>query len=588
MADTIAELVAKITVDSAGLKSGLSKASQAMQKFKTAGKVLTGVGAGITGSFAAVTMKWAEAGDEVQKMALRTGFGTEALSELRHAAQLSGAELTDLEKASRTLSGAIIDAGEGMTTYVRALERIGLTYDELAGLTPEDQFMKVMEALAEVEDETTKAATAADLFGRSGTRLLPLLSSGADGLDRMRQEAHDLGIVFDQEAANKAAAFQDSLTKLKGAVAGVGAGIAETLAPIITDLAGKIIEIVGKIKDWMQAHPGLAKTITIVVGVVGGLMAVLGPLLIMLPMIASAFSALLGPIGLVIAAVVGVATVVGLIIANWSKIVDFFKNLWEKIVGFFKENWDKILAILFPPIGIAVLIARNWDKIVDFFKDLWAKVTDVFKGWVENIKDFFSKLNPWNWIKEKWEELRQGIKGILGKIFGHSDVEEWTAGLKNYLKNIDLTAEGESMFTTFGNGVKTSLDEIASSIVTRLTGLKQKIAATEHGTAAWLEAVLSFHRTRRDIAMEIAERTGVTITEALRGLQGSYQFGGTIPGPIGKPQLVMAHGGETILPIERELAEQKVNIFVELDGRTIAKVVGQPLVEEIRLKTGIK
>ncbi|GAH92462.1 unnamed protein product, partial [marine sediment metagenome] len=31
----------------------------------------------------------------------------------------------------------------------------------------------------------------------------------------------------------------------------------------------------------------------------------------------------------------------------------------------------------------------------------------------------------------------------------------------------------------------------------------------------------------------------------------------------------------------------RVNIYVELDGRIIAQAIGQPLVDEIRLRTGV-
>ncbi|GAH05990.1 unnamed protein product, partial [marine sediment metagenome] len=48
---------------------------------------------------------------------------------------------------------------------------------------------------------------------------------------------------------------------------------------------------------------------------------------------------------------------------------------------------------------------------------------------------------------------------------------------------------------------------------------------------------------------------------------------------------------EAVLSIDRlegMIGSKKVNIYVELDGRIIAQAVGQPLVDEIRLKTGVR
>jgi hypothetical protein len=231
-----------------------------------------------------------------------------------------------------------------------------------------------------------------------------MLANGAEGLRNMRQEAHDLGIVFDQEAANNAAAFNDAMTKIKGAAAGVGAVIATNLAPILTDFMAKLTEVVKNIIAWAEVHPKLAQAIILVVVAIGGLMAVLGPLLIMLPMLAAGFTmvwtAATGGLILLIAAII--AAVV-LIIMNWDKIVGFFQNLWANvvnifqtvwanIVGFIQAHWDQILAILFPAVGLPILIARNWEAIVDTIKDIFDRVKQLVADAINWIIDKINKL----------------------------------------------------------------------------------------------------------------------------------------------------------------------------------------------------
>jgi len=150
----------------------------------------------------------------------------------------------------------------------------------------------VMEALAGVEDESIRAAIATDLFGRAGTQLLPMLVNGAEGLADMRQEAHDLGIVFDQEAANKAAAFNDALTKLKGSVSGVMITVGAFLVDALKPLIDFVTEAIKKFGDWSKEHPGLSKAITYTAVAIGGLLVVLGPLLIILPQLTAAYTLL--------------------------------------------------------------------------------------------------------------------------------------------------------------------------------------------------------------------------------------------------------------------------------------------------------
>ena len=97
-------------------------------------------------------------------------------------------------------------------------------------------------------DEVQKAALAQDVFGRSGTRLLPLLKEGSEGIAALRQEAHELGVVFDQDAANSAAEFSDSMTRLKARFQGIAFTVARNLVPTLTKIIDWATEIIPKIK----------------------------------------------------------------------------------------------------------------------------------------------------------------------------------------------------------------------------------------------------------------------------------------------------------------------------------------------------
>ncbi len=381
MADPTAELLVKIGTDTKQLKAGLNSAEKNVGGFantikkhhKAIGMAMTAMGAAILAAGALSVKAFAEMGDEVQKMALRTGFSTEALSELRHAAQLSGTSLQGLEKASRTLSGAILDAGFGLETYVRAFDKIGLSYEKLKPLSPEDQFIAVMQALAGLSDESERAALAADLFGRAGTQLLPMLANGAEGLAEMRQEAHDLGIVFDLEAANKAAAFQDAMTKLKGSVSGVMITIGSFLVDSLKPLIDTVTTAIKKFSDWSKEHPILARVITNTTMAIGGLLVVLGPLLIMLPQLTVAYGILSGVITTTI-----IPAVTAFVVALWAQVTATLAAIAATGFGI-PIAIGAAAAIGVLATGIALLV-NNQKKQIDSTNEVTDAVDNLNKG----------------------------------------------------------------------------------------------------------------------------------------------------------------------------------------------------------------
>jgi len=339
--NVLAELVAKITADATELKKGLAETEKGVQQtgevieketkswqqqFKTVGASFTKVGIGmmavgtaLVGSLVAITLKTAKAGDEIAKMSQKTGLTIQTLSKLKYAAELSGTSLEGMQTAIRTMSSVMYDARAGLETANRTFRDLNINLEELAGLSPDQQFMKIALAVAAVEDPMLKAALAQDIFGRSGLELLPMLSEGEAGLKGMMEEAEKLGVVFDEKAAAAAEKFNDAITTLKTSLQGVGLEIAKTLMPILTNLAEKALIIVGRIKDWIELHPELAKNLlalgVILVGA-GGLLIALGQISKAIMAINAALIIMhsLSGVG-ILKVVAGLAVAAGLIVA---------------------------------------------------------------------------------------------------------------------------------------------------------------------------------------------------------------------------------------------------------------------------------
>jgi hypothetical protein len=149
--------------------------------------------------------------DGIAKAAARTGASTGEFQRLTHAANLSGASAGDLEQAMRNLSRVAVAGGAAGEA---AFERVGLTLDAIKGKRPDEIFRLVASGIAAIENPTERSAAAVELFGRSGTSLLPML----DNLDELAGKLDEINGVINDESLAAAEAFNDAITELKASL----------------------------------------------------------------------------------------------------------------------------------------------------------------------------------------------------------------------------------------------------------------------------------------------------------------------------------------------------------------------------------
>ena len=179
---------------------------------------------------------------ELQKMSIRTGLSTESLSQMQFALEQSGTDIGVFEKGLKTMSSTIFDASKGLATQNDALDALGVELTDLQGLSPEEQFAVFADALSDVEDASTRAALAQDIFGGAGTKLLPILTEGKDGIEALKNEADELGRTIGTDTANNAAVLQDNINTLKSGFTGLQQNLAQAVIPILADLTTKFKE----------------------------------------------------------------------------------------------------------------------------------------------------------------------------------------------------------------------------------------------------------------------------------------------------------------------------------------------------------
>ena len=140
------------------------------------------------------------------------------------------------------MASTVFDANLGLKTTTDSLDALGISVAELQGLSPEQQFQLFANALAGVDDASRRAALAQDVFGRSGTHLLPLFTQGEQGMAALREQAQQLGVVMSGDAATAAADFADAQNELKSALSGVFLEVGAKIVPELTKFIRKVIE----------------------------------------------------------------------------------------------------------------------------------------------------------------------------------------------------------------------------------------------------------------------------------------------------------------------------------------------------------
>lgn len=455
----------ELFADDSKLVRGLRAAEKKLKAFgdsiRNLGLKMVGLGSAMLAPLAASAKLFGGYGDSVAKMARRTGLSVEALSELQFAAGQSGVEVSELENGLRRMQRTIYDAGRGLSTATDALADLDLTADDLAGLSPEQQFKLLAERISQIEDPTLKAALAMGIFGRSGTQLLPLFASGARGIEMLQAEARRLGLTMSGEDAKAAEEFSDALDRLWQVVKMGVFNIGAALAPTLQMVAEKIMRVAMVISAWVKQNQetivtvlkvaavvvavGLALTVlgTIISGlgtILGVLITVVTTVVAVIKMLAAVIAFLISPIGLVIAGVAALgayivyATDIGAKALAW--LGEKFNVLKDDALSAYQGIADALAA---GDIALAVkvlwlTIKMEWTRGVNVLEKAWLNFRNFFikigydawhgllavaeivwhaleVGWIETTA-FFSKL--WtgftSFFAKTWENIKAGAQ----------------------------------------------------------------------------------------------------------------------------------------------------------------------------------
>ena len=181
----------------------------------------------------AVVNRFGEAldlGGELSDLSARTGETAGNLLVLQRAFDNAGVGADKVGTAVNKLQKFITDASNGAATQSAVLVRLGLSMTDLAGMTPTQQMQTFAERISRIQNPTERAATAMQIFGKSGGELLPFLTNFSGEIANAKGELGSMPAIMDR-SANAFDNIADKIAVVKGKVTEFAAGFLESALP---------------------------------------------------------------------------------------------------------------------------------------------------------------------------------------------------------------------------------------------------------------------------------------------------------------------------------------------------------------------
>jgi len=397
MATIVEELIGLVglEIDEGSFRRGanaLENIGRQYERVAQSARNLALAGAGIL-AFTAITNKMTA---EQARMAEAVGISSITLEALGGIAQQGGLDLERVVDLVEELNNKLGESKgvEEMLAVTEATAILGLEFENLRKLNPEEQFLRILEAAQSLEDQQSAVAAADILFGGDANKFIGLLRTQDKSIRQLIEDYKKLNFLTDQ-GRNDAKEFNAVFSKT--------VIIFKTATQQLASLLGNAIEpMLMAFNKWIADNKVLSQSIiSLFADVIPFAFAIAGVAVAALTarLIAMAIVFAFNPITLWIAAALVLAAAIGLVVNDIilfvkhgedadtviGGIVKFFKE--TKVVKFFSEMVEGIKeAIKF--VGqlkealleldlVQLVLNRAREDLRDFFR--WFETTSVGK-----------------------------------------------------------------------------------------------------------------------------------------------------------------------------------------------------------------
>lgn len=348
--DLASKPLGDVTKASDGLKTSLDQVSNVGKNLQSLGGNLTkslsmplaAITAVVNGSLGAMVNSTIQYADSLQVAEHRTGLQVEQFQALSYAAKRSGVEVNLFTTTMQRLQRRGADAVAGNQNLAAAFDELGVSLKDGNGnlRATADLLPEIADRFKAIENPGERARLAFRLFDTEGTKLLPFLTRGSAGIAELTSEAERLGIVMSGETVQGLLDFNNTLDQVKGSFAALRNNIVASFLPILQTqlvpfLEQTVIPSIAKLAKgisdaitWFAELPTpVRNTIAVLTAAaivvpplttaLGALISSFRTILTVLPLVRTAFLAMIAPpAGWILAAV---AAITGVAIAFSGK-----------------------------------------------------------------------------------------------------------------------------------------------------------------------------------------------------------------------------------------------------------------------------
>ena len=403
-----------------GQRAGTSFGQKMMSGF-----LAVGVAGMVVGSIKGAVDAYMQSAVDVNALKRLTGGGTEDTSRLSTELTLSGVASdkasTAMKLFSKSLGTAAADAGK--TADMAA--KLGVSFTNADGsVKPLTDLMgPLADKFQSMPNGAEKTALAMQLFGRSGTDMLPFLNKGAAGLEELGKKSDEFGLTLTDTSIGAMGDAKQKAREFDASIQGMKISLGEALLPVMTTvqqfIRSYLIPVFKDVGQFIQDNT------TWLMPLVAGGLALFSAFKVG-TVIMGAFNAVMDANPIILVGIAIAALVAGVIYAYNN--FDWFKNgvqtawdviqnaatfAWGVIQPIFNALWAGVQALGAVFMWLwANVIQPVWDVIQNAISFAWNNViSPVFNAlWagVQALGAVFSWL--WaNVVQPVWDVIQNAI-----------------------------------------------------------------------------------------------------------------------------------------------------------------------------------
>lgn len=448
-------------------------------KIQGVGKALTPVSVAAAGAItgiAALGVKTASTGAELDDLSQRLGISAEKVQELKYVAAQAGVDWEVYNKGIIKARAALLDLSSGISNNAtKAVQSLGISLENFS--SQEEMIDGVMTALAGVKDKTLQAAYANEIFGdKIANEMLPYLNAGAEEIQKFKSEFEGMSYLTNEQVKSLAT-LDDTIYLLKQSLSNVVLQIGASLSPLIQSLTeyvnANVIPMLQRLADWFNnltvGQQELVIKILLVTAAlaplatgIGKIVSLVGNIIKILPQLGAAFSALAAhPIVLIIAAI---AAVLLILYTQCEAFRESINNLIGTLTSALQPILDIIIGLISKTMSlltpIITLIGENLASAINMIMEILSPVLEMVSTLLELLSPLLDvciipltvALNALkvplqiigqllNWLTPLFEffgkvvtSIFNGVIWIVNKVLGWvEDAVNWCIGIINKL-----------------------------------------------------------------------------------------------------------------------------------------------------------